>query len=344
MKRKLNNEEMAAFCSQMALILRSGISAFEGISMMMEDQEKTAAGTMLKEIYSEMEQGGNLYQGIVKTGLFPAYTCQMVRLGEVSGRLDQVMGELADYYGQEEMLGQTVRRAVAYPLFMLLMMLGVLFVLMVKVMPVFQSVYRSLGTDMEGPAGAVLAAGEAMGNYSLLFAVLFAAVLLLFLWMFGTDRGKNLSLSWFQRGKGGLNRQISRYRLASGLAMCLRSGLDPERSMELMEGFTRDEQTSRQIGLCMEKIRQGVFFEEAVIEAGLFEKTHNRMIRVGQRTGSLDRVMEQIGQQCREQASDQIWHRISMIEPTVVIILAVLVGVILLSVMLPLMSIMSEIG
>ena len=144
MKRKLNNEEMAAFCSQMALILRSGISAFEGISMMMEDQEKTAAGTMLKEIYSEMEQGGNLYQGIVKTGLFPAYTCQMVRLGEVSGRLDQVMGELADYYGQEEMLGQTVRRAVAYPLFMLLMMLGVLFVLMVKVMPVFQSVYRSL--------------------------------------------------------------------------------------------------------------------------------------------------------------------------------------------------------
>ena len=79
--------------------------------------------------------------------------------------------------------------------------------------------------------------------------------------------------------------------------------------------------------------------EERHLGLRLLSRTHPP-----HRRRSTDRVMEQIGQQCREQASDQIWHRISMIEPTVVIILAVLVGVILLSVMLPLMSIMSEIG
>ncbi len=346
MKRKLNNEEMTAFCSQMALILKSGISAFEGISMMMEDQERSAGRELLQTIYGEMEQGENLYGGITKTGLFPEYACQMVRLGEASGRLDEVMEELADYYSQEEALSQTIRRAVSYPLFMLVMMLGVLFVLMARVMPVFQSVYESLGLQMEGTAGAVLAAGQVMGRYSAVLLILLGIVLALLLWCFGTKGGRDRSSRWFRKlgSEGRLNRQVARYRLASGMSMCLRSGLDPERSMELMEQLSQDEGTSEKMKLCVEKIRQGVFFEEAVIESGLFETLHNRMIRVGQRTGSLDQVMDQIAKQCRQEASDQIWHRISMIEPTVVIVLAVLVGVILLAVMLPLMSVMSQIG
>lgn len=346
MKRKLNNEEMTAFCSQMALILRSGISAFEGISMMLEDQEKSGGRELLAAIYGEMEQGKNLYEGIAATEMFPDYACRMVELGEVSGRLDEVMGELADYYTQEDALAQTIRRAVAYPLFMLIMMLGVLFVLMVKVMPVFQSVYQSLGTQMEGPAGAVLAMGQAMGRYSALFVGVFGIILLLFLWGFGTRRGRETVSRWMRKrsGSGSLSRQVERYRLAMGMGMCLRSGLDPERSLEMMEKLSQDEQTREKIMGCVEKMRQGIFFEEAVIEAELFEKMHNRMIRVGQRTGSLDQVMDQIADQCGKEASDQLWHRISMIEPTVVIVLAVLVGVILLSVMLPLMSMMAQIG
>ena len=80
------------------------------------------------------------------------------------------------------------------------------------------------------------------------------------------------------------------------------------------------------------------------MEADIFDGMHNRMIRVGQRTGSLDQVLKEIGRLCQKDVSDRIWQKISMIEPTVVIILAVLVGLILLSVMLPLMSLMSQMG
>lgn len=346
MQKKLNCEEMTTFCSQMAVILHSGISAFEGISMMMEDAEAGAGAELLRTIYEEMELGKGLYEGMEKTKVFPVYACQMVRLGENAGRLDESMRTLADYYTQEEALYRTLRHAVSYPLFMLAMMIGVLAVLMVEVMPVFREVFLSLGTQMEGPAGMVLRTGEVMSRYSWVFLALLAVGLLLGLWISRTQKGREKAASWIRGRKLAETfvRKTAQYRLAFGMSMSLRSGLDPQRSLEMMRELVEDEHTGKKIEACLEQMEQGRFFEEAIVEADIFDGMHNRMIRIGQRTGSLDQVMEEIALQCSREASETIWNKINIIEPTVVIVLAVLVGLILLSVMLPLMSIMAEIG
>lgn len=346
MGKKLNDGEMISFCSQMAMILHSGISAFEGISMLMEEQKNPDGRQILEVIYKEMEQGGYLYDGMEKAQVFPEYACRMVQLGETSGRLDEVMRELADFYTEEEELYRTVRSAVSYPLFMLVMMLGVLAVLMVKVMPVFQSVFASLGMEMNGPAGAVLRMGQAMSRYSGIVLAVLAALLIFCLWISRSQKGREKSASRIRSGRlaGTFSRRIAQARLASGMSMCIKSGLDPQRSLEMMEKLVEDPVAGKQIGDCVKKMQNGAFFEEAVVEAGIFDAMHNRMIRIGQRTGSLDQVLAEIADLCQKDASERIWHKISMIEPTVVIVLAVLVGLILLSVMLPLMSILSQIG
>lgn len=128
------------------------------------------------------------------------------------------------------------------------------------------------------------------------------------------------------------------------MSMGLRSGLDPQRCMEMMEKLVADPGMNRAIEGCIEQMGSGVFFQEAVVQSDLFESMHNRMIRIGQRTGTLDQVMEEIADQCQREASESIWRKVSLIEPTVVMILAVLVGLILLSVMLPLMGLMAQIG
>ena len=344
--KKLNTEEMITFCSQMTLILQAGISPFEGISMMMEDQKNSGGTAVLKVIYEEMELGAGLYEGMEKTGVFPVYACQMVQLGETSGRLDQVMKSLADYYSQEAALYRTLRHAVSYPLFMLVMMLAVLMVLMIKVMPVFRDVFLSLGMQMEGPAGVVLQMGQIVSRYSGVLIGLLGVVLAFVLWISKTEKGRERAVIWMQKSKitRKFIRKTAQHRLAFGMSMSLRSGLDPERSLEMMENLVGDPETAARIAGCVERMKNGSFFEEAVMEADIFDGMQNRMIRIGQRTGSLDQVMEEIAVQCEQEASENIWNKISMIEPTVVIVLAVLVGLILLSVMLPLMSLMSEIG
>ncbi|MDD3796270.1 MAG: type II secretion system F family protein [Lachnospiraceae bacterium] len=346
MKKQLNNQEMITFCSQMALVLHSGISSYEGISMLMEDQKNKSGREVLEQIYQEMELGNSLYKGMRKTEVFPDYACQMVQLGETSGRLDETMRALSEYYNKEENMYQTIRRAVAYPLFMLSMMLVVLLVLIIKVMPIFNQVFLSLGTQMDGAAGVILRMGETLGRYSGVFLVILLAALAFFFWITKTERGRKLSESWVRRSRftRKLTRKTAQYRLASGMSMCIQSGLNPESSLELMAKLVENEEECSKIRFCISRISEGTPFEEAMLESELFDGIHNRMLRIGQRTGAMDQVMGEIGSQCEKEASEQIWHRIDLIEPTIVIVLAVLVGTILMSVMLPLMSIMSEIG
>ena len=108
MKRKLNNEELITFCSQMALILKSGISSLEGIYIM-EDGDVSGDGReILKEIREEIEMCGMLYPAMKKSGVFPEYALHMTEIGEQTGRLDETMEALAAYYQREEEIFEAV--------------------------------------------------------------------------------------------------------------------------------------------------------------------------------------------------------------------------------------------
>ena len=102
---------------------------------------------------------GILHEALKKTGAFPGYLLNMVRIGEQTGRLDDVMQSLAEYYEKEASLAQTIKNAVTYPLIMIFMMILVIIVLISKVMPVFNQVFKQLGSEMTGPSRAILHTG-----------------------------------------------------------------------------------------------------------------------------------------------------------------------------------------
>mgnify|MGYP003372844148 CR=1 FL=1 len=89
--KHLTNTELTTFCSQFAMILRSGISSLEGLSIMADDTPEGEGKKLLTDMLHEMEQTGSLHQTLVSSGVFPDYLCHMVEIGEQSGRLDDVM-------------------------------------------------------------------------------------------------------------------------------------------------------------------------------------------------------------------------------------------------------------
>ena len=162
----LSNAETSAFCSQMAMILRSGISSIEGISILLEDSTDSGETELLQQINQTLLETGRLDQALDATGAFPSYMVQMTRLGEESGQLDNVMNSLALYYEKEASLNQAIKNAVTYPFLMILMMILVILVLLTKVMPVFQQVFRQLGTEMSGLSLAVLNLGMFLNSHT----------------------------------------------------------------------------------------------------------------------------------------------------------------------------------
>ena len=107
--KPLTNMEISTFCDQMAMILKSGISTIEGISIMSEDMADSSGKALLNKIYEDLETSGNLSQAMDKSGVFPDYVLNMVNIDEQSGRLDEVMASLALHYQREENLSGSTK-------------------------------------------------------------------------------------------------------------------------------------------------------------------------------------------------------------------------------------------
>lgn len=344
--KPLTYPELTTFCSQFALILRSGISALEGLSIMEEDTPSGDGKALLSGMIGKMEETGSLYEALCAAGVFPPYLCSMVEIGEHSGRLDDVMQSLADHYHREEEMAKMIKSSVSYPLIMLGMMLVVIFVLIVKVLPVFNEVFQQLGTGLDGISGTILSLGNTISRYALVLVALAVLLAVVFFYVSFTAKGRK-QLQRFARSFAPTRHfmeKIACSRFASGMYLSLSSGLDTDQSLEMVTRLVDHPAIQEKIRNIQALILEGTSFADALTQTNLFSGIYTRMVSIGYKTGAMDDVMKQISLQYDEEIDTQLTDLVSKLEPTLVAILSIVVGLILLSVMLPLMGIMSNIG
>ncbi|MCL1989173.1 MAG: type II secretion system F family protein [Firmicutes bacterium] len=347
-KRKdtLSFSEISAFCAQMSMILKSGISLAEGIGIMRDDAENPDGKGILASIHEDVEIGAPLYTALEKTGKFPDYMLTMIEIGEATGKLDNVMESLTNYYEREEAIARTIRSAVAYPLVMIAMMLAVIIILIVQVMPIFSEVFQGLGAQMTGFPLAVMNFGQTLSNYGVVIVIVVAVIAVAFLVLRATPAGSDL-LNRFKEGfflTRGLYAKIASGKFASAMALMLASGMDTDKSLEMVHKLVATPSIRSKIAKCQALLADGTNFSDSLVHVGMFSGVYARMVSVAFKTGSMDNIMEKLAIRYEEETNAQINNIISIVEPSLVAVLSVIVGVILLSVMLPLMGIMAAIG
>ena len=328
----LSNTEIAAFCSQTAMILRSGISSIEGISIMLEDSQNAGEKELLSAVNDTLMQTGSLTLALADTHAYPDYMISMVRIGEQTGRLDDVMDSLAVYYEKEDSLAESIKSAVTYPLIMIVMML-----------PVFNQVFIQLGSSMSGISLVILNIGQFLNRHIAVFLLILAVLAgMIFYICFSKKRSQNFQ-SFFGKFKNSrqLYEKISARRFASGMALTLSSGLPPEECLNLTMDLIDDHAFRTRLEKCREELSSGNDFSEVLLSNHIFSGLYARLVSIGGRTGSMEEIMQKIADQYDEDIDVRMAGMIAAIEPTLVIILSVIVGIILLSVMLPLVSIMA---
>lgn len=339
----LSNAETAAFCSQIAMILRSGISSIEGISIMLEDTTEPEEKRLLESINTMLLNTGSLHLALEDTHAFPDYMIQMVQIGEQAGKLDEVMTSLADYYEKEAALNQTIHNAVTYPLLMIFMMILVILVLVTRVMPIFNQVFAQLGREMSGLSLGILQFGQFLNAHIVVCGIVLVLLAAGAAYLFWTKRGHQLLLGFMGKLHGGrsLQDQIGACRFASGMALTLSSGLTPAECLKLSIPLIKKGAFRTRLEACSEAVTNGEDLCETLLSNHIFSGIYAKMASIGSKTGVLEEVMNKIAGQYEEEIDNRLSRIITAIEPTLVIILSVIVGIILLSVMLPLISIMA---
>ena len=269
----------------------------------------------------------------------------MTRIGEETGTLDNVMDALRRHYAREEEIRQSIRQAVTYPIVMAGMILVVILVLLLQVMPVFRQVFRQLGSEMTGFAGALFSAGDIIRRYSIVFVVILVAILLIAVICVRTEGGRKAGIGFLSKFRffKKLRNDISTSRFADGLALALRSGFSPDFGIEMVSEIIEDKAFSAKIDTCKQKLTDGSPFDEALKESQILSGVPARMMTIGNRTGSADTVMEQISDLSQKRIDTSISNALGTIEPVLIVLLSLIIGAILMSVMFPLLGIVSSI-
>ena len=344
---ELSNLETADLCRKLALLLHSGISTNDGLYLMAEEEKDPRIRNLLANMAHAMDRGMYLHQAFDDAQCFPTYMLGLLQVGEEVGKIEETLIALTNYYENREKLQRQIVSSLTYPAILLLLMLIVIIVLLSQVLPIFNEIYMSLGGHLTGIAGGLLLLGQFLNRIipilcgMLLAGLLFVAVLYL-----RTDFRRKVTALWRRNyGDRGITKKMNNAHFAQALSMGFSSGLGLEDAVEMATKLLADTPGAVQrCKNCRKQLLQGADLVVALEENDLLTHSNCRLLTLGMRSGTGDEIIETISQRMQAEVQESLESLVSKVEPALVLITSGLVGVILLSVMLPLMNIMAAIG
>lgn len=338
--------EIAALCRELAVLLHGGIGIADGIFLLAQT-ENPPMGQLLLRVSGRMDEGAELSEAMEETGSFPGCVTGMLHVGEQTGRMEEVLRALGQFYDQRSRSSRRIRKALGYPAALLALMIVVIGVLLIRVLPVFDDVYASLGSRLTGVAAALLYLGQLLKHaLPVLLGILAAAAIGGLLYAYCAPLREKVNVLWTARfGDRGVSRKFNNANFARALALGLSSALVLEDAVEQAAKLLADNPgAAARCCSCAEALRTGKSLSDAMAEADFLSAAETRMLSVGLRQGSGDAVIGDIADRLMEEAEEALEDAVAKAEPAMVMSASVLVGFILLSVMLPLMNIMAVIG
>ena len=345
-KRIMSSEELSSFCDQIALMLSSGMTLRDGIEMLAEDEMKGNDKVHpYTNLYKVVDETGSLYVAMKENEEeWPSYMIEMVDIGEQTGRLEDIMVSLSTYYQREGRIRSAAVSAITYPLVLGVMLVIIIGILLWRVLPIFRRVLASLGIDASSSGSVLMKIGTWAGWIVLgLIALVVICAIVIAILMKTKHRSKILNLikNIFPPVRR-LTEKLSASRVAGILGLMLQSGFPMENALEMAPAALADRESIDKVNFIRDEMKKDQTFQEALSKSGLFADFHNRMLKVGAASGHEPQVMEKIAEIYEGQVEDGLDHLISIVEPTLVALLCIVIGAILLSVMLPMAGVLGS--
>ena len=313
-----------------------------------KQQIRGLLGKTVREMASDVELGSPLSHAMKTAGVFPEYVINMVEIGEGTGKLDNVLEALGDYYERDQYIKTKIRNAMMYPVFLFVIMSVVIVLLVSRVFPIFSSMLESMGGYQSSTTKAVTAftGSLAAGKYTMYIILGLAVIAIIIALLSKTKPGKNMVnafASVFPLTKN-INKKIAASRFANAMSMTLSSGMDIDLAMKMSVNLIDNEVYKKKFSECVSAIENGESMSKAIEKTGAFSGMYIKFIEIGQKTGTVDSVMKKISDICDSEADTSLSNATSFIEPLLVGVLSIIIGVILISVMIPLVQVMSSIS
>ncbi len=345
--RGMNSREVGEFTQQLSTLLGAGLPLDRSLHVLMDLAESPKIQRTVAEIRDHVREGGTLSDALEKQhGAFSRLFINMVRAGEIGGTLDATLNRLADYMERSKELKDSVISALIYPVLLLFLAAGSLILLLVYVIPQFTPIFEELGGDLPTITKIVLGVGSVLQNFwwlligITLFVVLrFRAMLASEEQRFGWD-GRVLRMKWI----GDLVGKLETARLSRTLGTLLTNGVPLLSALSIARNVINNTVLRKDVTDATREVKTGGGLARNLSKAGRFPRLALQMISVGEETGQLDGMLMKVADTYDKEVRNTIDRLLSIFTPVVTMLLAAMIGTIVLSVLIAILSINDLVG
>ena len=337
--QRVSTKDVSVFTRQLSTLLGAGIPLVPSLSVLIAQTKNPLLKQTLAQIREQVNEGKSLTEGLLNfPSIFPPFYLNMVRAGESSGTINLVLERLADFSENQQAMMSKIRAALAYPIIMLFIGSGVIFLLMTFVVPKITGIFTDMHQTLPLITMVLIAVSNFLKSFWWLIVILLFATIAAFRYVTtATDAGKRMWDSaklkipvW-----GQVNLKIAIARFCRTLATLLQSGVPLLSSMEIVHNVVNNILIGEAISKAAKDVEEGKGLAGPLTQSGLFPPLVTEMVAVGEQTGTLEKMLNRVATAYETEAQSDIMVMTSLLEPLMILVMGLVVGFIVVSILLP---------
>lgn len=341
---RITNRDVVMLSRQMTTLFEAQVSALRAFQLLASEARTPKLAARLSAIASDIESGTTISAALSRhPDVFSSFYVNMVRAGEEAGKLDETFAFLADYLDRNYEITQKATNALIYPAFIMLTFASVMVLMMTLVIPKLSAILTETGQALPVYTRVVMAMSGAITTYIVPLIVLLV-IAVIFLVRYGkTERG----MAVFSHAKmsmpavGGLYRKLYLSRIADNLSTMLRSGIQMLRALEITATVVGDVTYERIMGAVASDVKGGLSASDAMRKYPEVPGIFVAMVKIGEETGNLSAILETLARYYRREVNNTLDTVVGLIEPFMIVSLAIGVAFLLAAVLMPIYNVAS---
>lgn len=338
---KVSTKELTSFCRQFAVMINAGISILESIDVLKNQSFSGFFKKSLNVIYEDIQEGLMLSEAMKKhRRVFPEFFCNMVSVGEISGALDEVLENLADYYEREQHTKSKTQEALLYPIILIVMIVAVLAIMFIFVIPKFKSALLGLGVELPAITLFILNLSNwFVQNWQYLFIGIVAFIAIMVA-IGKTKRGKYAydTVLLYIPVVRKIVVALASSRFSRGMGLLLSGGMDTLSAADTMSRLLSNKNIEKRLQNAVTDISNGTSITDAIKKQKIFPDVLTQMIAVGERSGTLDSVLLSSCRYFDAEVDKTLSTFMTLLQPILLIIIGGIILFVFLAVYSPILS------
>jgi len=343
--KKLKTDELSDFCRQLGAMLSSGINLIRAMMILAQRDIKPHTRVIYDSLIDELQRGSTLSESMALCGkAFPELLINMIRAGEQTGRLDVSCDKMAKQFDKDHRLNQKIKSATMYPIILVVLIIGVVLIIFTFVIPKFMDMFQDM--ELPLPTRIVMGFSDFLLAYGPIALVVFIALAAVLVYVFRQPEPRKaldrVKLKIPKIGK--LLQTIYTARFSRTLASLYVSGIPMIQALTISQSTIGNKHIEAQFREVIEHLGNGRTLSQAISTVDGFENKLKSTIMIGEESGRLEHMLESVADQFDYDSEMASARMVAMIEPVLIVVMAGVVGLVIVSVMLPIFQMYQTVG